>query len=150
MKILLKSLKIFSYLVLLFIIGYSIFNFQLVNYGIAQLKGQVKILYYAAPIETKLNEHYFPDSLKVKLRIIHEIKKFAHDSLGLIVSENYTKVYDQKGKPVLWVITACSPFSMQDYEWNFPFLGNVSYKGFFEKERGQPELKKTGYKYKNA
>ena len=76
MKILLKSLKIFSYLVLLFIIGYSIFNFQLVNYGIAQLKGQVKILYYAAPIETKLNDPYFPDSLKVKLRIIHEIKKF--------------------------------------------------------------------------
>ncbi|MFN0189880.1 MAG: aminopeptidase [Bacteroidia bacterium] len=142
MKILLKSLKIFSCLVLLFIIGYSIFNFHLVSYGIAQLKGQVKILYNAEPIETKLNDPHFPDSLKAKLRFIHEIKKFAHDSLGLIVSENYTKVYDQKGKPVLWVITACRPFSMQDYEWNFPFLGNVSYKGFFEKERGQSELKK--------
>ena len=142
MKILLKSLKIFSCLVVLFIIGYSIFNFQLVSYGIAQLKGQLKILYYAEPIETKLNDPHFPDSLKAKLRFIQEIKKFAHDSLGLIVSENYTKVYDQKGKPVLWVITACSPFSMQDYEWNFPFLGNVSYKGFFEKERGQHELKK--------
>ncbi|MBK9638066.1 MAG: aminopeptidase [Bacteroidetes bacterium] len=142
MKILLKVIKIFSYCLLLFIVGYSVFNFQLVGYGIAQLKGQVKILYNAEPIEAKLTDPNFPDSLKDKLRLIHEIKKFAHDSLGLIVSKNYTKVYDQKGKPVLWVITACRPFSMQDYEWDFPFLGKVSYKGFFEEERGQPELKK--------
>ena len=142
MKLLLKSLKKLLILVLIFIIGYALFNFQLVNYGIAQLKGQVKILYNAEPIETKLSDSNFPDSLKAKLRFIHEIKKFAHDSLGLIVSENYTKVFDQKGKPVLWVITACRPFSMQDYEWNFPFLGNVSYKGYFEKERGEVELKR--------
>lgn len=148
MKKILTALKLFSILIIVFIVGYCVFNFQLVKYGIAQLKGQVKILYYAEPIEKKLADATFPDSLKAKLRLIQEIKTFAHDSLGLIVSKNYTKVYDQKGKPVLWVITACRAFSMQAYEWNFPFLGNVSYKGFFEKERGEPEskrLKQLGY-----
>ncbi len=137
-----RIIKIFLILVGVLLLGYSIFNYQLVKYGFAQLKGQVKILYYAEPIEKKLSDNSFPDSLKTKLRLIQEIKSFAHDSLGLIVSKNYTKVYDQKGKPVLWVITACRAFSMQDYEWNFPFLGDVSYKGFFEKERGEPELKR--------
>lgn len=142
MKEILRVLKLFSLLVIVFIVGYSIFNFQLVKYGIAQLKGQVKILYHAEPIEKKLIDPTFPDSLKAKLRLIQEIKRFAHDSLGLIVSKNYTKVFDQKGKPVLWVITASRAFSMQAYDWNFPFLGNVSYKGFFEKERGEPEFKR--------
>jgi predicted aminopeptidase len=142
MKKILRVLKLFSLLVIVFIVGYSIFNFQLIKYGIAQLKGQIKILYDAEPIEKKLADAYFPDSLKAKLLLIQEIKKFAHDSLGLIVSKNYSKVYDQKGKPVLWVITACRAFSMQAYEWNFPLLGNVSYKGFFEKERGEPEVRR--------
>ncbi|MBK7966761.1 MAG: aminopeptidase [Bacteroidetes bacterium] len=135
MKKTLRVIKLFSILIIVSIVGYSVFNFRLVNYGVAQLKGQLKILYDAEPIETKLSDATFPDSLKAKLRLIQEIKKFANDSLGLVVSKNYTKVYDQKGKPVLWVITASRAFSMKAYEWNFPFLGNVSYKGFFCKRK---------------
>lgn len=142
MKKILSALKLFSITIIVFVTGYSIINFELVKYGIAQLKGQVKILYDAEPIEKKLKDDTFPDSLKAKLLLIQEIKKFAHDSLRLNVLKNYSKVYDQKGKPVLWVITATRAFAMQAYEWDFPFLGHVSYKGFFEKERGEPELKK--------
>lgn len=142
MKKTLRFLKIAALFLLALIAVYALFNFQLVQYGFAQLKGQVNILYNASPIEEKMQDKNFPDSLKIKLKLIQEIKTFARDSLGLEISKNYTHIYDQKGKPVLWVITACRAFSMKEYTWEFPFLGAVSYKGFFEKERGQPELQK--------
>ncbi len=121
---------------------------NLISYGIAQLRGQLHIIWNAQSVEEVLHDQQIPDSIKQKLVLIQEIRKYAVDSLGLKDSKNYTTFFDQKGKPVLWVITACEPFAMKAYLWNFPFLGDVSYKGFFEKERGIPELenlKKRGY-----
>lgn len=127
---------------------YTAFNYKLVGYGIDQLRGQLHILFNAKPADELLSDKNFPDSLKRKLVLVNDIRRFAIDSLGLKNSKNYTTVYDQKGKPALWVLTACEPYAMKAYEWNFPFLGAVSYKGFFEKEKGLPELealKQLGY-----
>ncbi len=135
-------------LALVFATGYAVWNYSLVVYGWNQLRGQLHIIFYARPVEECLSDTAFPDSLKKKLLFIREVRQYATDSLGLDDSKNYTSLYDQHGKPVLWVITACPPFELKAYEWKFPFLGAVSYKGFFEKERGQPEadaLKKEGY-----
>jgi predicted aminopeptidase len=121
---------------------------KLICYGVAQLSGQLHIIYNAQPVSEVMADPSTPDSIKQKLVLIESIRKYAVDSLGLKESKNYTSFYNQHGKPVLWVITACEPFSMKAIEWHFPFLGNVSYKGFFEKERGIPELeelKTKGY-----
>ena len=121
---------------------------NLISYGVAQLRGQLHIICNAHPVEEVMQDKNIPDSIKQKLLLIQEIRKYAVDSLGLKDSKNYTTYFDQKGKPVLWVITACEPFAMKAYQWHFPFLGDVSYKGFFEKERGIPEfedLKKNGF-----
>jgi len=146
-----KFFKIIRNLFLAFlalILLYATFNFELVGYGIAQLRGQLHIVMHARPVSELLSDQSFPDSLKKKLQLVEDIRRFAIDSLGLKNSRNYTTVYDQKGKPALWVLTACAPFAMEAYEWKFPLLGAVSYKGFFEKEKGLPELealKKLGY-----
>jgi len=148
MKKALQALKLFFKIFFLAVLIYAIYNHKLVAYGWAQLKGQVHILYHAEPIEKVLADKNFPDSLKAKLKIVNDIRNFAKDSLGLNTSKNYTKIFDQKGKPVLWVVTGCAPFAMKAYEWEFPFLGAVSYKGFFVEEKGFPEiekLKRLGY-----
>lgn len=122
--------------------------YDLVSYGLQQLKGQLNIIWNAKPVAEVIQEGTLPDSLIRKLKLIEEIRKFSSDSLGLKNSDNYSTFYDQKGKPALWVLTACEPFNMKAYEWYFPFLGNVSYKGFFIKEKGIPEadeLKAKGY-----
>ncbi len=121
---------------------------ELIEYGINQLRGQLSIVINARAIDEALKDQKIPDSIKYKLALIQEIKKFAVDSLGIKESKNYSTYYDQQGKPSIWVITACKPFAMEAYEWSFPFLGSVSYKGFFEKEKGLPELealRKKGY-----
>jgi predicted aminopeptidase len=121
---------------------------DLVIYGLRQLQGQLHIVNNAVEFKDVLNDPEVPDSIKSKLLFIEEVKRFAQDSLGLADSKNYTTFYDQRGVPAIWVITACEPFALTAYEWQFPFLGNVSYKGFFKKELGYPELdklRKQGY-----
>lgn len=136
-------------LVIISIILLSLIRYrELLLYGFSQLKGQLHIVLNAEPVEDVMSRSSTPDSIKFKLAYIQEVRRFAIDSLGLKDSKNYTTFYEQQGKPALWVITACEPFEMKPYEWKFPFLGSVSYKGFFEKERGIPELnelKNKGY-----
>ncbi len=138
MRILKKITGWFFLLVLILILS----NLKLVIYGIQQLKGQLHIIYNARDVNACLEDKAVPDSVKQKLLLIREIRKYAVDSLGLKDSKNYTTFYDQQGKPVLWVLTACEPFAMKAYQWYFPFLGYVSYKGFFDKEKGLPEEEK--------
>ncbi|MFI5148333.1 MAG: aminopeptidase [Bacteroidia bacterium] len=121
---------------------------ELVRYGIAQGRGQLKIVMGARPVSEMLNTPAFPDSLKKKLRLIEEIRKYAVDSLGMKHSDNYTTVYDQHGHPILWTVTASEPFKLKPKEWHFPLLGSVSYKGFFDYKKGKKEadeLRSRGY-----
>jgi predicted aminopeptidase len=136
-------------IVVLLVILFSVIRYrELIYYGVSQLSGQLHIVLNAEPVEDVMSRTSTPDSMKYKLEYIQEVRKYAVDSLGLKDSKNYTTFYNQQGKPALWVITACAPFEMKPYEWEFPFLGSVSYKGFFKKELGVPELaeiKNKGY-----
>jgi predicted aminopeptidase len=129
---------------LFFIVAFllsSVFH-SLVSYGIDQGIGQLKIVWQARPVTEVLNDPGISDSVKVKLRLIEEIKKFAIDSLGLKASKNYSTLYDQHGKPALWVLTASEQYNLKPYEWKFPVVGKVSYKGFFIYENGKKEEEK--------
>src|SRR5690606_31589817 len=109
----------------------AIWRHDLVLYGLSQGKGQLNIILSAKPVEKYLDDPQFPNSLKGKIRLIHEIRDFAVESLGLKGAKNYEKMFDQQGKPVLWVVTASHPFKLQAKEWRFPVFGSFSYKGFF-------------------
>lgn len=121
---------------------------RLITYGISQAKGQLGIVWNAVPTEEILGDPNFPDSLKQKLILIQEIRRFAVDSLGINNSDNYTTVFDQKGKAILWTVTASEPYRLKPKEWRFPVLGSVSYKGYFYRPAAVAEamkLKDKGY-----
>ncbi len=123
-------------------------QYKLVSYGLSQAKGQLTIIYKSRPIQEVLNDASVTDSLKGKLKLIAEIKQFATDSLGLNPTKNYNTFYDQEGKSLLLVVTGSKPFEFKAKEWNFPVLGNVPYKGFFNKNAAVLEavnLRKEGY-----
>lgn len=125
-----------------------VWHYELVAYGISQARGQLKIISESRDIRDVLQDPAVPDSLKQKIILVQEIREFAIDSLGLNDSDSYTTLYDQKGKPVLWVITACEPFSLKDKTWDFPILGSFSYKGFFDHSKAIAEkeiLSAEGY-----
>ena len=113
---------------------------NLVTYGISQGKGQLSIVWNAKPLENVFDDASVSDSVKQKLKFVSLIKQYAIDSLGINPSKNYSTFYDQTDKPKLLTISACEPFSLKAKEWTFPFLGTVSYKGFFNKEKAKEEI----------
>lgn len=121
---------------------------ELVVYGIRQGKGQLTIVWNARPVEEVMADPTFSDSLKTKLTLIAQVRKYAIDSLGLKDTKNYKTLYDQRGEELMWVVTACEPFQFKAKEWKFPVVGSVPYKGFFDKEKAialRDELDKEGW-----
>lgn len=121
---------------------------DLVVYGLRQGKGQLNIVWNARPVEEVMKDTTFPDSLKAKLILIEHVRKYAIDSLGLKDTKNYKTLYDQKGEEIMFVVTACEPFRFKAKEWDFPIVGSVPYKGFFNKDRAvalRDELETEGW-----
>jgi len=124
-----------------------VWQWELVSYGWMQGRGQLRILWNTKSVAEVLSDPAYPDSLKQKIELILEIKRFAIDSLGLDKSGSYESFYDQQGKPILWVVTAAQPYQLVARQWHFPIIGTFSYKGFFEKDRADTtvaELKREG------
>ncbi|MFD2935613.1 aminopeptidase [Spirosoma flavum] len=128
-------LKKITLIILGLLICLVIWQWELVSYGWMQAKGQIRILWNTKPVTEVLSDPVYPDSLKQKIKLIQEIKRFAIDSLGLDKSGSYESFYDQQEKPILWVVTAAQPYQLVARQWNFPIIGTFSYKGFFEKDR---------------
>lgn len=126
----------------------TVVYWELLVYGIRQGKGQLNIIWNARPVEEFLDNPDFPDSLKQKLVLINEIRKYSIDSLGLKDTRNYKTLFDQKGEEIMWVVTASEAFQLKAKEWDFPVLGSVPYKGFFNKDLAlklREELVKEGW-----
>lgn len=142
MKIRLAVIKKILLGLLAVVIVLVIWQWSLVSYGARMGWGQLKIIRDAKPVETFLEDPTFPDSLKTKLRLIAEVRRFAIDSLGLKDTENYKTLYDQRGEELMWVVQACGPFELKPKLWHFPVVGDMPYKGFFDKEKAIAERKR--------
>jgi predicted aminopeptidase len=126
--------------ILSLIAGLLIYKYlDLLSYAAGQGIGQFSIVWNARPIDDILADPQTPDSLKEQLRFIGEVRQYAIDSLGLNDTENYTSLYDQKGKEIMWVVTACEPWNLKEKTWDFPVVGKVPYKGFFSPEKAKAE-----------
>ncbi len=127
---------------------FVLLEYDLVLYGIGAAKGELGIIWNSRPIAVALQDPAFPDSLKARLKLVEEIKQFAIDSLGLKNSTNYSTVFDQKGMPLLKVLTASDAYRLKPYQWHYLFLGAMPYKGFFDFDKAKKEaemMKKHGF-----
>lgn len=105
---------------------------DLLGYGWMQAKGQLQILRNVKEVTDVLRDPTYPDSLKQKIVLIQEIKQFGIDSLGLTPSDNYTTLYDHRGRKLMWLLTGSEPYKVEAVKWKFPIVGDFPYKGFFD------------------
>lgn len=117
----------------------TIFFFNTIRYALGQAKGQLNVIWNAQPVEEVINSQTIADSLKQKILLIQDVRKYAVESLGLNNSENYTTFYDQKGQTLLWNLSASKPYQLEPKTWSFPFLGSFPYKGFFDFDKAKAE-----------
>jgi predicted aminopeptidase len=108
-------------------------------YLLRQAKGQLHIIYHTQKVESVLERRNLDTPQQHKIKLIQEVKAYAEAQFGLKKTANYTTFYDQQNKPILWMLTACEPFSFKEKVWYFPILGEVSYKGFFDYNLAQIE-----------
>ena len=73
-------------------------------------------------------------SQRGKLNWIPRIIEFAEDELGLEPGDSYTSYFDTEGGPVSYTVVASHPLALVPYQWCFPLVGCVPYKGFFNLE----------------
>ncbi len=128
-----------GFLLLLLIV--YIWQFELANYGLMQLRGQLNVVNNAIPLEEFLALPETTEEERFKIQVIQEARTFAFDSLGINYSDNYTKIFDQEDKPSMYVVTACEPFEFKAKLWKFPVVGSVPYKGFFSREKALEEAR---------
>ena len=130
------------------LIALIVWQWELVSYGYRQARGQLRIMLNTRPVAEVLNDPAYPDSLKRKLNLIGEIKRFSIDSLQLDPSDSYESFYDLKGKPLMWVLVGSEKYRLVPVEYSIPILGKFPYKGFFDYARLQQAdtvLRQQGY-----
>ncbi len=135
-------------LLLLLTAAYLFWHRQWIPYAYDQAKGQLSIVFEAQPIEEYAANTAIPDSVKEAIDLIRQVKHYTVDSLGLKPSGSFEHIYDQKGEPLMWLVTACLPFQLTSYQWDYPIVGRMSYRGFFKKESALSEeirLKEEGF-----
>ncbi|HXB39244.1 MAG TPA: aminopeptidase [Bacteroidia bacterium] len=123
-------------------------NAALSIYLLKMGQGQMNLILNTKKIEEVLKNDSLTAEQKEKLLLVEKIKKYSVDSLGYKPTKNFTTYFNQKGQPVLWIVTACKPFRFEAYEWKFPMIGKVSYKGFFNRNTAMAEylrLLRLGY-----
>ena len=78
---------------------------------------------------------------------IRDILKEAKN-LGLNVGNSYRHVVFPKDNVVAWSVSAAHPFELKSHTWWFPIVGDVPYKGFYERDERDEEareLEKKGF-----
>jgi predicted aminopeptidase len=130
-----KLLKITFHLLLWFFLCLCSIYYNMAIYLARQSYGQIFILTHTQSFDEYIKENEISEEQKQSLDLINEVKKYSVDSLSYKPTKNFTTIYNQKGAPILWVITASEKYKIEAFYWKFPVVGSVSYKGFFNEQR---------------
>jgi len=100
------------------------------------------------PVQSMLADTSTSAETRNFLLKVQDIKSYAVQRLGLKNNENYTRYKEIERDHLVDVVQACDAASFDAYMWNYPFLGRLPYKGFYERPDADSEaarLRLLGY-----
>jgi predicted aminopeptidase len=111
-------------------------------------QGQADMLRRARPIPKLLADPGTEGKLREQLKLVEELRTFAHDRLKLPTNRQYRNYADLGRKFAVWNVYAAPEFSLEAKTWRYPIVGALKYRGFFSegaaKEEAE-ELREDGY-----
>jgi predicted aminopeptidase len=89
----------------------------------------------AVPITEAIDEAEDPER-KALLALVLDVREFAKLQ-GLEVGGSYAEVSDTTGLTRAWVVTAAYQDRLEPYEWRYPIVGRIPYRGYFDVEKAE-------------
>lgn len=96
--------------------------------------GQAMVLAASRPVAEVLQDGDADRTIRRRLRLVKAARDFARDQLGLEVGQQYRRVTFLNGPAVVYVVSAARRTSLDSYEWKYPILGSLPYRGYFSLE----------------
>jgi predicted aminopeptidase len=103
---------------------------------------EARVLWNRRPINNLMTRRDLSPEMREKLALVLKVREFARDDLGLNVGGAYTSVSAVDSSAITWVLMAAQQDSLTPYEWWFPIVGWVPYRGYFDKSRARAEAAK--------
>jgi predicted aminopeptidase len=120
-------------------------------YTLKQGAAMLGYLGRAVPLESLLETEAGADLSEAAqnrrfVELVEDIRRFAIEELGLKTGKNYTRYVQLDRDYLAAVVSASAADSFSSHQWNYPVLGAMPYKGFFNaadarKERAKLEKK---------
>jgi len=111
-------------------------------YTLKQGTAMLSYLGRAVPLEDLNAKDGAGEDERKFVQRVEDIRRFAMEELGLKESKNYTRYVELDRDYLAAVVSASAKDSFKRYEWWFPVVGNVPYKGFFNVEDARKERTK--------
>ena len=108
---------------------------------------QARILWRRQPIQDLIDNPSTAQAEREKLQLVLAARAFGV-TLGLDPGSGFTTYAPIDGEAVSWLVAASRKDAFALYQWWFPIVGRVPYKGYFDKEDAQSlahDLEQDGY-----
>lgn len=104
------------------------------GYYLQSIAGHLSLMHKTRPIDAVVRDPQTVPALRQRLEDVVTIRAFASDELDLPRNGSYTE-YADLGRPfVVWNVFATPELSMRLERWCFPFVGCVSYRGYYHRD----------------
>lgn len=109
------------------------------GYLMSSAYNQMKLLNSREPIEEALKDPKVSDEEKRKLELAQKARAFAENDLHLKPTKNYTSYVKLDRPYVTYVVSAAYKWELKHYQWSYPFVGKMPYKGYFNEADAKEE-----------
>ncbi len=109
---------------------------------------EARILWNRKPIPEVIANPELAPEVRARLETVLAVRDFARDHLGLKVGGAYTTVSPVDKGAIVYVVMAAPRDSLEPYEWWFPIVGSVPYRGYFNEDQAHAlaaEMESKGY-----
>jgi predicted aminopeptidase len=89
----------------------------------------------AVPISQAIEQSEDPERIEL-LQMVLAVREFA-ESEGLDVGGSYEQISDTSGLTRAWVVTAAYQDRLEPFQWRYPIVGRIPYRGYFDAEKAE-------------